>query len=109
MCITSSHVINCYILSGYDAALYSAATSYYNQKQHTNNTSGNWGKKDGNSTFTPRKPMGGGRGGFSGGGYRKKAPNLNPVQSLYCEVCKISCAGPQVIKHCVLYVCVTVL
>lgn len=85
-------------LTGYDAALYSAASSFYNQKQQTvTNVPSNWVKKDvGVNIFANRKPGGGGRGAFTGGGFRRKAPNLNPVQSLYCEVCKISCAGPQV-------------
>jgi len=86
----------------YVIALYSAATSYYNQKQTAvSHGAPAWQKKDSTTSFGNRK-SGGGRGGFSNnfsGGYRKKAPNLTPVQSMYCEVCKISCAGPQVWSH----------
>ena len=81
--------------TGYDAALYSAASNYYNQKQQTVNTVANtWNKKEGNSSFNNRKP--GGRGGFHFGGVIKKKTNPSPAQTHYCDVCKISCAGPQV-------------
>ena len=57
--------------SGYDAALYSAATSYYQQQQAAK-------VKVGVKTKTKMPP---------------KQPQLH-----YCDVCKISCAGPQVNK-----------
>ena len=58
--------------AGYDAALYSAATSYYQQQQAAK-------VKVGVKTKTKMPP---------------KQPQLH-----YCDVCKISCAGPQVISN----------
>lgn len=61
-----------YLYTGYDAALYSAATSYYQQQQAAKVKVGGVGIK----TKTKMPP---------------KQPQLH-----YCDVCKISCAGPQV-------------
>ena len=72
------------MLVGYDAALYSAATSYYQQQQAAKAT-GNWStlKKAGTTPL--------GKNGVAG------KPKVNkPPQLHYCDVCKISCAGPQV-------------
>ena len=72
-----------FFLSGYDAALYSAATSYYSQQQQGKTGGGpSWMLKKAatGNQFKP-KPKG-----------PPKAPQLH-----YCDVCKISCAGPQVI------------
>ena len=63
---------------GYDAALYSAATTYYQQQQAAK-TGNSWQYKKGG---TQQKP-------------KQKQPPKQP-QLHYCEVCKISCAGPQV-------------
>lgn len=66
-------------LTGYDAALYSAATSYYQQQQAAKVKVGGVGIKA-----------------------KTKMPPKQP-QLHYCDVCKISCAGPQVgtsiVKH----------
>jgi len=68
-----------FIRSGYDAAVYSAASSYY-QQQQTAKAMGSWAaKKPGAQPFKV-KPKG-----------PPKTPQLH-----YCDVCKISCAGPQV-------------
>ncbi|XP_065169843.1 zinc finger RNA-binding protein isoform X2 [Atheta coriaria] len=72
--------------SGYDAALYSAATMYVAQ-QSTNQQKAGW--------------QGYKKGGAAGGGaknMRSKAPP-KPQQLHYCEVCKISCAGPQTYRE----------
>jgi hypothetical protein len=64
---------------GYDAAVYSAASTYYQQQQAAK-AIGTWAaKKPGAQPFKP-KPKG-----------PPKTPQLH-----YCDVCKISCAGPQV-------------
>ena len=66
-----------YCVAGYDAALYSAATTYYQQQQAAK-TGNSWQYKKG---VTQQK--------------KQKAPP-KPPQLHYCDVCKISCAGPQV-------------
>ncbi|XP_052794013.1 zinc finger RNA-binding protein-like isoform X2 [Mya arenaria] len=73
--------------SGYDAALYSAATSYYQQQQAAKAT-GNW------STLKKAGPTTLGKNGVAG------KPKVNkPPQLHYCDVCKISCAGPQTYRE----------
>ncbi|XP_018334589.1 zinc finger RNA-binding protein [Agrilus planipennis] len=71
--------------SGYDAALYSAATMYVAQQ------SGN---------AAQQKPGGwqGYKKGIGAKNMRTKAPP-KPQQLHYCEVCKISCAGPQTYRE----------
>ncbi|KAK7934265.1 hypothetical protein WMY93_005161 [Mugilogobius chulae] len=77
--------------SGYEAAVYSAASSYYQQQQKqavaavaaTSAWTGN--------TFT-KKPS------FPNKQLRPKQPP-KPPQIHYCDVCKISCAGPQTYKE----------
>lgn len=65
--------------AGYDAVVYSAASSYYQQQQAAK-AIGTWAaKKPGTQQFKA-KPKG-----------PPKTPQLH-----YCDVCKISCAGPQV-------------
>ena len=65
--------------SGYDAAVYSAAASYYHQQQSAKSV-GTWSaKKAGTQQFK----------------VKLKGPSKAP-QLHYCDVCKISCAGPQV-------------
>lgn len=78
--------------SSYDSALYSAATGIYMaQQQQTqtkvvsqgqNQQQGNWGNQKRNNTFKPRKN-----------------PVPKPQQIHYCDVCKISCAGPQTYRE----------
>ena len=68
--------------SGYDAALYSAATSYYSQQQQ--------GKTGGGASWMLKKAATGNQFKPKPKG-PPKAPQLH-----YCDVCKISCAGPQV-------------
>ncbi|GJQ85833.1 putative zinc ion binding protein [Trypoxylus dichotomus] len=72
--------------SGYDAALYSAATMYVAQQ----------------SSGANQQKTGGWQGYKKGGGgaknMRTKAPP-KPQQLHYCDVCKISCAGPQTYRE----------
>ncbi|XP_033750021.1 zinc finger RNA-binding protein-like isoform X2 [Pecten maximus] len=71
------------VIKGYDAALYSAATSYYQQQQAAKTPTGTWQlKKQGQQVGKP-KP---------------KVPPKQP-QLHYCDVCKISCAGPQTYRE----------
>jgi zinc finger RNA-binding protein len=69
----------CVFITGYDAALYSAATSYYQQQQQAAKTTNTWQVKKAGQT----------------GKAKPKIPPKQP-QLHYCDVCKISCAGPQV-------------
>ncbi|KAI4501096.1 hypothetical protein M0802_003899 [Mischocyttarus mexicanus] len=79
--------------SGYDAALYSAATMYVAQQSansnSTNQKTGGW--------------QGYGQKGFrtGGGGMKAMRPKQppKPQQLHYCDVCKISCAGPQTYRE----------
>ncbi|MEQ2250829.1 hypothetical protein ILYODFUR_004832 [Ilyodon furcidens] len=79
--------------SGYEAAVYSAASSYYQQQQQQKQAvaavaaTAAW---TGN-TFT-KKPT------FQSKQLRPKQPP-KPTQIHYCDVCKISCAGPQTYKE----------
>lgn len=78
--------------TGYDAAVYAAATSYLQSK--ATGGSGTWlglrksGGTGGTRGSFPNKSRGGFGGSGGGGGGQQ--------QLHYCEVCKISCAGPQV-------------
>uniref|UniRef100_G3U236 Zinc finger RNA-binding protein n=1 Tax=Loxodonta africana TaxID=9785 RepID=G3U236_LOXAF len=65
--------------SGYEAAVYSAASSY-----------SAWT----GTTFTKKAP-------FQNKQLKPKQPP-KPPQIHYCDVCKISCAGPQVLTLCIL-------
>lgn len=74
--------------TGYDAAVYAAATSYL-QSKHTGTTK-DWMKK------TPSNGTGSSGGG---GGSFPARKSWNPATAgpmHYCDVCKVSCAGPQV-------------
>ncbi|KAL4617501.1 zinc finger RNA-binding protein-like [Arapaima gigas] len=80
--------------SGYEAAVYSAASSYYQQQQQQQKqavaavaATAAW---TGN-TFT-KKPT------FQNKQLKPKQPP-KPPQIHYCDVCKISCAGPQTYKE----------
>ncbi len=77
------------LLIGYDAALYSAATTYYQQQQQTK-TGTTWQYKGKGATTMLKTKT-------------KQPPK--PPQLHYCEVCKISCAGPQVCKILLLRIC----
>ncbi|KAL7040130.1 hypothetical protein ACKWTF_000282 [Chironomus riparius] len=67
--------------SSYDTALYSAVMAQQSNKSaNTNQQQGGWPKKGNN--FKPRKSV---------------APK--PQQIHYCDVCKISCAGPQTYRE----------
>lgn len=80
--------------SSYDSALYSAATGIYMAQQQTQNKvvnqggqnqqqqQGGWGNQKRNNAFKPRKN-----------------PVPKPQQIHYCDVCKISCAGPQTYRE----------
>ncbi|KAL5005395.1 hypothetical protein ScPMuIL_018851 [Solemya velum] len=78
---SSSYSVLKNVSAGYDAALYSAATSYY-QQQQTGKTTGNWTFKK-NAT----------------GKVKLAKPPPKPAQLHYCDVCKISCAGPQTYRE----------
>ncbi|XP_059159983.1 zinc finger RNA-binding protein-like isoform X2 [Physella acuta] len=71
-------------ISSYDAALYSAASNYYSQQQQGKTGTPSWmvKKTAAGNQFKP-KPKG-----------PPKAPQLH-----YCDVCKISCAGPQTYRE----------
>ncbi|XP_028434124.1 zinc finger RNA-binding protein isoform X3 [Perca flavescens] len=81
--------------SGYEAAVYSAASNYYQQQQQQQQkqavaavaATAAW---TGN-TFTKKPP-------FQNKQLRPKQPP-KPPQIHYCDVCKISCAGPQTYKE----------
>lgn len=80
--------------SGYDAALYSAATMYVAQQQQGGVAA---------PTVAAAAQKGAGWQGFKRGaggnrGNRPKAPP-KPQQLHYCDVCKISCAGPQTYRE----------
>lgn len=80
--------------SGYEAAVYSAASSYYQQQQQQQKqaavaaaATAAWT----GSTFTKKAP-------FQNKTLKPKQPP-KPPQIHYCDVCKISCAGPQTYKE----------
>ncbi|XP_030623704.1 zinc finger RNA-binding protein [Chanos chanos] len=80
--------------SGYEAAVYSAASSYYQQQQQQQKqavaaaaATAAWT----GSTFTKKTP-------FQNKQLKPKQPP-KPPQIHYCDVCKISCAGPQTYKE----------
>jgi len=74
--------------SGYEAAIYSAASSYYHQQQKQAVAAAAATASWTGSTFTKKPP-------FQSKQLRPKPPP-KPPQIHYCDVCKISCAGPQV-------------
>ncbi|TKC43256.1 hypothetical protein EI555_004644, partial [Monodon monoceros] len=83
--------------SGYEAAVYSAASSYYQQQQQQQKqaaaaaaaaaATAAWT----GTTFTKKAP-------FQNKQLKPKQPP-KPPQIHYCDVCKISCAGPQTYKE----------
>ncbi|KAJ6633776.1 Zinc finger RNA-binding protein 2 [Pseudolycoriella hygida] len=77
--------------SNYDAALYSAATMYVAQQTNKTNPGG-----QANNWQSYKKP------GLHPGNNSNKTrmkPQPKPQQLHYCEVCKISCAGPQTYRE----------
>ncbi|KPJ20954.1 hypothetical protein RR48_00027 [Papilio machaon] len=66
------------------AALYNAATMYVAQQTKTG---GGGGWKNYN------------KGGVGAGQSRRPKPPPKAQQLHYCDVCRISCAGPQVCRH----------
>ncbi|XP_017781830.1 PREDICTED: zinc finger RNA-binding protein isoform X2 [Nicrophorus vespilloides] len=80
---TQAKQTNSTTYSGYDAALYSAATMYVAQQSNQQKAGGWQGYK---------------KGGGGPKNMRAKAPP-KPQQLHYCEVCKISCAGPQTYRE----------
>ncbi|XP_037024968.1 zinc finger RNA-binding protein 2 isoform X3 [Bradysia coprophila] len=77
--------------SNYDAALYSAATMYVAQQTNKNTPGG-----QANTWQSYKKP------GLHPGNNSNKTrmkPQPKPQQLHYCEVCKISCAGPQTYRE----------
>lgn len=84
----------------------SSGNGMYMQQQQTgqavSGASGNSGgavKTPGSNTWQTMKkggPLGGaGGGGASNRNHHKSKPTPRPQQLHYCDVCKISCAGPQ--------------
>uniref|UniRef100_A0A4W3IWF9 Zinc finger RNA-binding protein n=1 Tax=Callorhinchus milii TaxID=7868 RepID=A0A4W3IWF9_CALMI len=73
--------------AGYEAAVYSAASSYYQQQQQQQQKqAAAWA----GTTFTKKVPF-----------QNKQKPKQPPKQPQihYCDVCKISCAGPQTYRE----------
>ncbi|XP_032598963.1 zinc finger RNA-binding protein isoform X2 [Drosophila grimshawi] len=81
--------------SGYDTALYNAASMYVAQ-QHPGQQKANGGNS--NNSWYQRKMGSTIPGAVALRGMRPKAPP-RPQQLHYCEVCKISCAGPQTYRE----------
>ncbi|KAJ2949367.1 hypothetical protein O0L34_g15280 [Tuta absoluta] len=76
--------------TAYDTALYNAATMYVAQQNKTAGTGGGW--KNYNKS-------GVGAGGGGGAQQRRPKPPPKAQQLHYCDVCRISCAGPQTYKE----------
>ncbi|XP_063280306.1 zinc finger RNA-binding protein-like isoform X3 [Prinia subflava] len=80
--------------SGYEAAVYSAASSYYQQQQQKQAVAAAAAAATAawtGTTFTKKAP-------FQNKQLKAKQPPKLP-QIHYCDVCKISCAGPQTYKE----------
>uniref|UniRef100_A0A8C5LS45 Zinc finger RNA-binding protein n=1 Tax=Leptobrachium leishanense TaxID=445787 RepID=A0A8C5LS45_9ANUR len=83
--------------TGYEAAVYSAASSYYQQQQQQQ-------QKQAAAVAAAAATA-----AWTGSNFTKKTPFQNkqlkpkqppkPPQIHYCDVCKISCAGPQTYKE----------
>ncbi|XP_037805269.1 zinc finger RNA-binding protein [Lucilia sericata] len=84
--------------SNYDAALYSAASMYVAQQQQpgTGNPAKSNGSAGASGNWPPYR-----KGGPGGPGNKVSRPKQapRPQQLHYCEVCKISCAGPQTYRE----------
>ncbi|XP_011180638.1 zinc finger RNA-binding protein 2 [Zeugodacus cucurbitae] len=93
---TTATAVNAY--SNYESALYSAASMYVAQQQHqTGGVKPNANGAPANS-WQYRAPKGAATGGANASRPRIKLPP-RPQQLHYCEVCKISCAGPQTYRE----------
>ncbi|KAM6232398.1 zinc finger RNA-binding protein-like isoform 2-T2 [Porphyrio hochstetteri] len=80
--------------SGYEAAVYSAASSYYHQQQQKQAAAAAAAAATAawtGTTFSKRAPL-------QNKQLKPKQPPKTP-QIHYCDVCKISCAGPQTYKE----------
>lgn len=89
--------------SGYEAAAYasnmmSAGVMPNRAPQHNGPKWGQLPGQSGANKFNKAHPGGGGQAGFHNNRQRRN-PTGQPVQVFYCEVCKISCAGPQTYKE----------
>ncbi|XP_067644397.1 zinc finger RNA-binding protein [Eurosta solidaginis] len=93
---TTTPAVNAY--SNYESALYSAASMYVAQQQHQTTAI----KPNANGAavggWQYRAPKGVAVGGVNAARPRTKPPP-RPQQLHYCEVCKISCAGPQTYRE----------
>ncbi|XP_041464019.1 zinc finger RNA-binding protein-like isoform X1 [Lytechinus variegatus] len=78
--------------SSYDAAIYSAATNYYQQQQSVK-----MGNQWGGGGYKGMKK--GFQHGNKGPGMKETKAPPQPTQIHYCDVCKISCAGPRTYKE----------
>uniref|UniRef100_UPI00398F3829 zinc finger RNA-binding protein isoform X3 n=1 Tax=Pristiophorus japonicus TaxID=55135 RepID=UPI00398F3829 len=76
--------------AGYEAAVYSAASSYYQQQQQQQQQQQKQAAAWAGNTFTKKVPF-----------QNKQKPKQPPKQPQihYCDVCKISCAGPQTYRE----------
>lgn len=92
--------------TGYDAAVYAAATNYLQSKSRGGNMD-HWTKSSAqNKPYSSSSTASAGLSGYSSktqqkkssfskfGGYGSQQEKLQAMQEHYCEVCKISCLGP---------------
>lgn len=91
--------------SGYEAAAYAsnmmgAGVMPNRAPQHNGPKWGQLPGQSGANKFN-KGHSGGGQGGFhsNNNNRQRRNPTGQPVQVFYCEVCKISCAGPQTYKE----------
>uniref|UniRef100_W8BR80 Zinc finger RNA-binding protein 2 n=1 Tax=Ceratitis capitata TaxID=7213 RepID=W8BR80_CERCA len=86
--------------TNYESALYSAASMYVAQQQHQ---PGSTIKSNANGAagagWQYRAPKGAAGGAASAAARPRTKPPPRPQQLHYCEVCKISCAGPQTYRE----------
>lgn len=85
--------------SGYDAASYASNMMNQGVMPNRNNHNGpKWGQLPGQPGANKFN-----KGNSTGGGFNnnraRRNPTGQPVQVFYCEICKISCAGPQTYKE----------
>ncbi|KAL0870804.1 hypothetical protein ABMA27_005731 [Loxostege sticticalis] len=71
--------------TAYDTALYNAATMYVAQQNKTGGGGSGWKNYN--------------KGGVGAGQQRRPKPPPKTQQLHYCDVCRISCAGPQTYKE----------
>lgn len=86
--------------SGYDATAYAPNIIGQNVMPNRNQLSGpKWGQLPGQPGANKFNKQGAGGGGPGFNNRARRNPSGQPVQVFYCEVCKISCAGPQTYKE----------